>query len=318
MSFEQILHELNSVNWPNVVPTIHKILKPELQTMKGFIRAIKNQREDERKDSIHHNLNYFHNTGVENLDGRINTCIKEIERINSYYNISLQYELIDVILRSKVTNRYPNVLIVKSFLKGQSITSQGYNRLSAILYQIGNQSISQGNKSNAGMAGEGMVRAIFNAVGLEKGIHFSEQHKSKKGSDTDFVLPCVANFDESNIVMLVAAQLSTNDRGRLAQSELKQGGVRFLVTGNGLDSSTKRLSDIGTQILQSFESDNIRVACFEDEIIFEKNRVRKIINESSSSTDNEYTERLKYLESHVISFAHFAMRIEQFKIISRP
>ena len=313
MSFERLLYQLDDDNWHNVVYQIHDILKPELQTPKGFIRLVKKQNEQSRKDDIDRILNQFQNTGIEGLDERINTCVKEIQNINDYYKGSLQYELIQNMLHLEGINTYPNLLIAKDFLKDTAITLRGYDRLCAVLYQLCNQSLSQGNKSNAGTAGEGMVRAIFNAVGLESDIHFSEQHKSKKGSNTDFVLPRVDNFDESNVAVLVAAQLSTNDRGRLASSELKQGGVRYLVTGNGLDSSTKRLKDIGHQILQSFESDNIRIACFENEITFEKDRVEEVINGNSGDSKNDYMERLNYLNTHVISFADFADKMKRFK-----
>ena len=313
MSFERLLYQLDDDNWHNVVYQIHDILKPELQTPKGFIRLVKKQNEQSRKDDIDRILNQFQNTGIEGLDERINTCVKEIQNINDYYKGSLQYELIQNMLHLEGINTYPNLLIAKDFLKDTAITLRGYDRLCAVLYQLCNQSLSQGNKSNAGTAGEGMVRAIFNAVGLESDIHFSEQHKSKKGSNTDFVLPRVDNFDESNVAVLVAAQLSTNDRGRLASSELKQGGVRYLVTGNGLDSSTKRLKDIGHQILQSFESDNIRIACFENEITFEKDRVEEVINGNSGDSKREYMERFNYLNTHVISFADFADKMKRFK-----
>jgi len=312
MSFEQLVYKLNSTDWHNVVYDIHKVLKIELQTPKGFIRFIKEEREQARKDAIDRKLDRFLDAGIYDLDARVNDCIREIETINNFYNIALQYELIDTLLSSKVPFRYPNLCIAKDFLEDDSISSQSYNRLCAVLYQICNQSLSQGSKSNAGIVGEGMVRAIFNAVGLKKDVHFSEQYKSKKGSDTDFVLPCVGNFDESNLEVLVAAQLSTNDRGRLASSELKQGGVRYLVTGNGLDSSTKQLSSIGTQILQSFKSDNIRIACFEDEINLEKNRVQEMLNKSSGIAYKDYEERLNYLGSHVMSFAIFAKKLERF------
>ena len=189
MPFEQLLYQLNTTNWHHVVYRIHDILKPELQTQKGFIRLVKKQNEQNRKDDIDRILNQFQNTGIEGLDERINTCVKEILNINNYYKTSLQYELIETMLHLEGINTYPNLLIAKDFLKDTSITSQGYNRLCAVLYQICNQSLSQANKSNAGTAGEGIARAIFNAVGLESDIHFSEQHKSKKGSDTDFVLP---------------------------------------------------------------------------------------------------------------------------------
>ncbi|MDB4108870.1 type II restriction endonuclease [Porticoccaceae bacterium] len=313
MSFEQLVYKLNTSDWRNIVFDIHEVLKKDLQTNTGFIRCIIEEFELDRKDAIDRKIARFIGAGIYDLDAKVNVCIREIQKINNLYYSSLQYGLIDTLLSSKVTDRYPNLCIVKDFLEDDSISSHGYDRLCAVLYQVCNQSLSQANKSNAGMAGEGMVRAIFNAAGLKKDLHYSEQYKSKKGSDTDFVLPCVDNFDESNLEILVAAQLSTNDRGRLASSELKQGGVRYLVTGNGLDASTKKLRHIGTQILQSFKSDNIRIACFEDEINLEKDRIQGMLNKNSGTKNEDYKERLDYICTHVISFESFAKKLERFK-----
>ena len=314
MLFEKLLNKITTNDWHDAADQLYAKLKPELQTQKGFIRSIKEQNEQDRKDAIEKELNQFNNSGTDNLDGRINLLISTIEEINNSFKTALQYDLIETIYSYKDIKNYPCLYKVKGFLKKDTTSLLGYNRVCAILYNICNHSLLQANKSNAGTAGESMVRAIFNSVELYKDIHFSEQHKSKKGSDTDFVFPCVSNFDESNIEVLVAAQLSTNDRGRLASSELKQGGIKYLVTGNGLDAATKNLQSISHEILQSFENENIRIVCFKDEITIEKKRVENRVKNSNGEAKEKHKARLKYLNSHTLSYASLAKKLEHYKL----
>ncbi len=125
------------------------------------------------------------------------------------------------------------------------------DRLKALLARVMNESLSQANKSNAGEAGENLVRAILAGVGLEKDVHYREQYKSQSGSDTDFVFPCVEDEEDHKVELFLAVQMSSNDRARLTSSELKIGGKPFVFSGNGLAASKKNLKDIGAQIIES-------------------------------------------------------------------
>ena len=205
---------------------------------------------------------------------------------------------------------------MKDFFLGVSPNkSLAYERLSAIILNISNQSLGAGNKTNAGQAGEAMVRAIFNSVGLVKGSHYGEQYASRKGSNTDFVFPYVEDYNDSHVDAMIAVQFSTNDRGRLATSELKEGSIRYMVSGNGLPASTKSLKHIGSKILETFKDSNIRLVCFSDEIEKEKQRINEIIKKPKLKTKekNENISRLKYIESNTRSFSVFSKEMKRFR-----
>ena len=296
---------LNTDDWMSVVGKVHHCLKPQLQN-KSFIDRVKSEYQEGRKIIISDLVDSFCHTGSENLDNRILDFTDQMKTINDHYQKSLKYDFIEIIKTHEGVVQYDNLCKVRDFfLLDASDHLLAYARLSAVILEISNQSMGQGDKSNAGQAGENMVRAIFNSVGLVKDLHYREQYKSMAGSDTDFVLPNVKNYCDSQVDALVAVQFSTNDRGRLVPSELKQGGVRYMVTGNGLPASKKSLKDIGSQILQSFAYLNIRLVCFGDEVEHEKQRIK-----SMPVLDGE---RLKYFESSAISFSAFANKVKHFK-----
>ena len=95
-------------------------------------------------------------------------------------------------------------------------------------------------------------------MGLIPDQHYREQYKSESGSDTDVAFPNVNDFEDSKLEVLVAVQMSTNDRARLTSSELKKGVVGYVITGNGLKASSKVLKDIGNQIVSSYLDANIK------------------------------------------------------------
>ena len=314
MLFEQLLDAISDDNWYEVIDEIHSRLKLELLGSDGFIKHVRRPYDPIKKETINQLVNHFHNSGLDLLDQRINDCMTEILKSNDYYNLPVQYDFVATILDSEVPDTYPCIRCAKEFLRKNSSLLSGYNRLCAVLDRICNLSLSQSRKSEAGKAGESMVRLIFNSVGLEKDIHFSEQLKTTKGSDTDFVLPYVENFDERNIEILIAAQLSTNDRARLVSSELKVGAIKYLVTGNGMGASSKSLKDIGGKILKTFQSENIKLVCFEDEIIIEKNRIETLLNKTRSEPRKlTLQNRLTYFNTHAFSFAGFAKKVEHYK-----
>tara|TARA_B100000780_G_C21075515_1_gene432947 strand:+ start:417 stop:1343 length:927 start_codon:yes stop_codon:yes gene_type:complete len=296
---------LNTDDWMSVVGKVHDCLKPQLQN-KSFIDSVKSEYQEERKIIISDLVGSFYNTGPADLDNRILEFTNQIKAVNDSYQQALKYDFIGIIKTHEGVVQYDNLCKVRDFfLLDASDHLLAYARLSAVILEISNQSMGQGDKSNAGQAGENMVRAIFNSVGLVKDLHYREQYKSKVGSDTDFVLPNVDDYSDSQVDALVAVQFSTNDRARLASSELKQGGVRYMVTGNGLPASKKSLKAIGSQNLQNYAQLNIRLVCFDREIAAEKQRIK-----SMAVPDGE---RLKYFESSAISFSAFANKVERFK-----
>ena len=301
----QDLYLLNTKDWVSVVDKVHDCLKSQLQ-QETFIAMVKSEYQEERKSIISELGDSFCNTGSKNLDARVLEFTNKIKTINDHYQMSLKYDFLEIIKTHEGVGDFDDLCKVRDFLLINSGKYPlAYARLSSIILEISNQSMGQGDKSNAGQAGENMVRAIFNSVGLVKDLHYRAQYKSNAGSDTDFVLPNVEDYCDSQVDALVAVQFSTNDRGRLVSSELKQGGVRYMVTGNGLPASKKSLQDIGSQILQTFAHLNIRLVCFCDEIEHEKQRIK-------SMTDPDI-ERFSYFESSAISFSTFANKVKHFK-----
>jgi hypothetical protein len=302
---DQDLLSLNTDDWMSVVEKVHVCLKPQLQK-KSFIDLVKSEYQEERKNLISDLVDSFCGAGTENLDDRVVNFTNQMKTINDRYQMPLKYDFVEIIKRHEGIDQYNNLCKVRDFfLLDSGDYSLAYSRLSSVILEISNQSMGQGDKINAGVAGENIVRAIFNSVGLVKDLHYREQYKSTAGSDTDFVLPNVDDYCDSQVDALVAVQFSTNDRGRLASSELKQGGVRYMVTGNGLPASKKSLKDIGSQILNSFSFLNIRLVCLHNEI---ENEIQRI-----KSMRDPDVERLKYIQSSAISFSTFANKVKHFK-----
>ena len=175
-------------------------------------------------------------------------------------------------------------------------------RLISIIGKHVAQSLSQRSVSLAGNAGEDIVRATLGCVGLKEDVDYRSQWKGGEGSDTDFVIPYVEDFDMSKIKVFIAAQFSSNDRARMASSELHGGAARYLVTGNGLDSSTKSMRDIGAEIVEGYMSANTKVVC-------RKLHMESVIAElksMSGPSDNGRKTKIAYFENYHLSFSDFS------------
>ena len=305
------LENIGGSEWHACIAPIEGKLKPELQTPSGFIRKLKEDVDHARKASIDELLNHFADSGTENLDSRIDEFTSELRRINDAAQLSLQYDLLGSISNYSDLTNYPNLESVQSVLRSPDTSRVAYQRIAAILFKISNQSLSQGNKSNAGQAGESFTRAILSSVGLIPDQHYREQYKSESGSDTDVAFPNVNDFEDSKLEVLVAVQMSTNDRARLTSSELKKGVVGYVITGNGLKASSKVLKDIGNQIVSSYLDANIKIVCHGEEIKSELNRVAELLNGTSGK--DELLIRQKYFSEFALSFEQFAKKMRRFR-----
>ena len=194
--------------------------------------------------------------------------------------------------------------LIQSFIKTEKYQKKSINRLNGLLARLTFESLSNANKANAGEAGENVVKAILRAAGLKKNVHYRTQYKSKTGSDTDFVFPYVEDGQDSKVEALLAVQMSTNDRARLTQSELKIGGMPFMFTGNGMKASSKELNDIGTQIILEKRSLNVRIVCIKDELNSEKGRLNELIKKGTAGDDLEA--RLAYFNEYGFTVEEFA------------
>lgn len=319
MDHRTLLRSLGDADWQKNISVIESKLKEELQGSKGFIRHLRSsllREADKNRESFFDALEKpFYTNGIDNLDERINAYATEMLKFNQNADLTLQYDFFSVFPKFLTNTRFPFLFCVSDlFTATQSSesfesTEKVKDRLSAILLKVINQSLSQSNKSNAGVAGERIVKAVLSACGLIKDVHYRTQYKSKSGSDTDFALPYVEDYNDSKVEVLIAAQMSTNDRARLTSSELKSGVVSYVVTGNGLSASTKSLKDIGSQIIETYMHANIRLVCYSHEIQNEIDRLTRQMGENSNHSESS---RLQYFKSSAISFTAFAKSMKRF------
>lgn len=307
-----LLESLALSDWHNHIRELEVLLKKELQGAHGFLKAVRSELSVERSKYFDDLESKLIPALLEDTDQGVNSFASQMLEYNSKMDVHVQFDLINQISQFSGIAKFKHLQNSISFLKNKNHDEEAKRRLIAVIHKIANQSLSQASKSSAGNAGERIVRAILQSIGLVKDKHYREQYKSETGSDTDFAFPFVDNFNDSKLEVLVAVQMSTNDRARLASSELKRGVVCYVVTGNGLDASSKTLGAIGSQIIESYRQSNIRLVCYAPEIAREINRVEhKLLNKHN---EVDYR-RLSYLNSHVISFQQFAESMSRFSFL---
>lgn len=297
--------KLDTADWCGVIDDLYAGVKPEMQGAHGFIRRMKAKGEPIRKLTISSHLGSFEGrNSLSDLDVDIDALADQMMDINHKASANLYYDYLGILENESDISSFPTLKLIQDFVGDAKNSRTSINRLNGLLARVINESLSQANKSNAGEAGENIVRAILSAAGLEKDVHFREQYQSNKGSDTDFVFPCVADGQDGKVEAFLAVQMSSNDRTRLTSSELRQGAVPFVFTGNGLAASKKRLRDIGNKIILDQRSKSVRIVCLQGELIFEKNRLNKIIGKGNAPSD--IVDRLDYFDSFGFSMEAFA------------
>lgn len=311
MSFDFSL--LSSSDWSDKLGSLYQPLKKEMQGPDGFIRRIKSSSEAARKAEIQNALSRFQSLNdLSNLDVQINGLANDFLRINNRHSSAIYYDHLSRLGDDDLNFGKSTILSISDFLSEASAAPVATDRLKSLVARVVNESLSQANKSNAGEAGENIVRAILSASGLRKDEHYREQYKSRSGSDTDFVFPCVPDQQDQNVDLFLAVQMSSNDRARLTSSELKIGGKPFVFTGNGLGASKKKLKDIGAQIIESQKANRVNLICFKDEIENEKARLREAINNPRRSIKrDELIGRLNYFEEYTWTIAEFAANVKK-------
>ncbi len=311
MSIQTELGCLATEDWIHAAVRLEEVARDELLSNKGLIREVKKQNEAERKAELQYHTDSLRSqVNLDGLDEKVLATTTQWKETNFKYANRLFFDHMAAFATCPQLKRYPNMGAVISHFYDDTTPPIVKNRLAAVIAKVANASLTQANRANAGTAGETLVRTVLEAAGLEKGVHFREQYKSKKGSDTDFVFPNIPDNHDQDLEIMIAVQLSSNDRTRLSTSELKSGGQAFLVTGNGLAASTKRLDDMGTQILAGLESANVRLVCYKGEIDFELKRINDRLSVASEGDRADLIVRQKYFSSHAISFETFATRLK--------
>jgi hypothetical protein len=188
------------------------------------------------------------------------------------------------------------------------MTLQNIERERALLLiaQFSEMSNSQSRKSNAGQVAETTIELILQSSGLEKGTGYGKQWKSARGSDTDFIIPWKEHEASHGIQAYIAVQGSSNDRARMASSELHRGAKRFMCSLNGCPASSKNTNDMGKELVADLLDDETTY------VVVEKERQRAIekanrdlAKETGSSNKVMLKKRITWLEEYSCSFNDF-------------
>ena len=293
---ELLIQRLNEDNWLNYIDDISKKIKPRIQK-NGALKLIREKVNEDYKDEVAFLYSEFiSNDSIINLDAQIKTLTNEILKINNLKNNAIYFEFFKYIKYiENHNNKFDDLIFIANLMEDINTDISLKLKLNSIVSQIINQSISQSNKSAAGGVGEAITEAILNKMGFVDGMQYKKQFKSKEGSDTDFVFPHVKDFDDINVQIFMAVQFSTNDRARLTSSELKTGGEKIALTYNDFPSSTKKLKDIGDQIVGNYKKERVRLVAYSQGI--EKEIIR--------CKNNSKTNRLEYFQDYASSFEEY-------------
>ena len=308
-----LISDMSKDDWEVSAKFLRDELKAEIQGADGFWKTLRDDlNEKEQKEDIKRQILGFKDScPIDDVDGSVNSLALKIWQINESFTSKLSWDIGFYLENSPLDlfNNRPYISAARKTLNDPEISERVKRRLLGICQQLIYSSISQGNKSNAGSVGESLVEAIFASEGLVRNVDYRTQYKSNVGSDTDFVIPFIEDFYDSQIEVLIAVQMSTNDRARLVASELKTGGIKYMFSGNGLDASSKKLKDIGDQIIQSLLKDNVKMICYAPGLEEEKIRLKnKISNENDIQVSKA---RLDYFEQYAITYTQFRKNIKR-------
>ena len=92
----------------------------------------------------------------------------------------------------------------------------------------------------------------------------------------------------------------------MASSELRGGALRYLVTGNGMDASTKGMREIGADIVEDYTRSNTKVVC-------RKSHIENVLEELrgiGGPMDEDRRKKINYFENFHLSFLDFAQEMK--------
>ena len=298
---KNLIEKLNEDNWLVYVEEISKKLKPKIQK-NGVLKLIREKVDEDYKDRVEALYSKFiSEESIINLDIQIKNLTDEIFNINTIKNNSIYFEFFKHLEHiDNKNNEFDDLILIANLIDDINIDTSTKMKLNNVVSKIINQSINQSNKSNAGTAGETITESILKKIGFTEGIQYKKQFKSREGSDTDFVFPNVDDFDDINVEIFMAVQFSTNDRARLTSSELKTGGEKIALTYNDFPSSTKKLKDIGDQIIEDYKKENIRIVGYSEGIKKEIIRCEK----------NSKNDRVEYFQRYALNFEEYFKKLK--------
>lgn len=312
-----LILKLDDINWFNSTDKIELLLKKELQD--GLIKEYRKDFEKDRQNQLKFLREHFvKNIEINDMDNQLNDYTQGISVINKKVQDYVNFNIFNYIKENSsiLLKVYPNTVNLVTHIVKNNSNDKKISRLFSIFNKIVFESTIQSNKSNAGNAGEEMMNAMLEGIGLKSGIGYKVQHKSRSFSDTDFIFPFVKDGTDVGIQIFVAVQFSSNDRFRMVQGELKSGGQAYAVTGNGMSASSKNLDAIGAKILSGMIEKNHYLVCYQKEID-RKVRELKVLIQKRKKDGTPYKSvkenqiKLRYFEEYTISFSDFAKTLKK-------
>ena len=309
--------EFSNSKWQDSVINLQNFLKKELHA--GLIRDFREDYESQRLEKLEKlRINFIDDFDVDNLDKQLNAYTMGIKKINDSVQFSINFDLINYIKENigSLSSKYPNTVELVRYLLAKNENDSEFYRLYSIFNKVIYDSTIQSSKSNAGNAGEDFVKTTLNALGLQDKKHYKTQHKSKEGSDTDFVLPYVEDYQDINVQIYVAVQFSSSDRIRMVSSELKAGAQAVIITGNGFEASSKNLDAIGATQLRNMITKKNKLICYDKEIKrmiskYNKKLQNKINKDGTQKKSTEdWKTKLDYYTNYASSFSEFAKELK--------
>ncbi|MDB3993878.1 type II restriction endonuclease [Gammaproteobacteria bacterium] len=320
MAMKQEILKLSSLNsLQKSAAVIGEKLKPEIFGNSGgiVISDFRENFEPKRLKNIGSLKTRFLKTAnISNMDKKINDLTLGILRENEKVNNLITYDFLMFVHdnSSSFKKICPQCIEISEFIldkKNSDVVIK--TRIISIVTALVYKSVAQSARSNAGVAGESVVSLMFDAIGLKEDKHYKREHKSNSGSDTDFVLPYVEDYQDQNIDACCAVQFSSNDRLRMVEGELKS-GKKYAITGNGLDASSKNCDAIGYEILMKAKQENHLLVCYSKE----KERMIKKLTQASQKkkkngelyiTAHKSIAKSDFFQNNCLSFSEFAKAI---------
>jgi hypothetical protein len=292
--------ELGSADWQSFAIELKSKIHDEIFYPKGLIASIKGQQDAKKQGELSARLASVQFDG--DYDRYADGLATAYNAVHQKYDASLNFDFINEFNGYGDLGDYP---LVEELVRiaGDSENLSVRQRATGILAERVAMSMTQGRKSQAGNAGEFIVEQLLLKAGLKKGEHYRTQYKSKAGSDTDFVFPCIKDFNDQGMEAALAVQFSTNDRIRLVESELKAGVKPYTFTGNGLQVSSKTLKDIGDQNIQNAQKKNHTMVAYGPEIALEIARCEGL--------KKPKYKRAKFFKEQAISMTEFCEKMRE-------
>ena len=281
--------------------------KAEIQKPTGLVRLI---RDSDPERHTREDLIRAKTLSLKNVDDvSINHLLNDIYEINES---ALQLIAKDFTHQARpLCNplKYPVTHRFLTLLADASTKERFKLQLLAAIQQHIEMSLTQSRKSNAGIAAEHIFESILIASGLREDIHYTKQFKTSGGSVADFVLPAVKPGEFSKVRIMVAVQISTNDRAKLTLGEHLPGPRHFSATFNGFDASTKEMKAIPHETIISQMRNGVRLVIGQSQREAELGRIRKQRQKKDSEA---LANREKYFSEYADSFEEFSeeMRLQ--------